>query len=130
MEEVNPWLDPGMGAHTNKKSVKPEKVDPKKVETKNVNPENIDPKTVESVNKRSPKEKDKIDQYLETLVSVALNSELPDSCKDWAVQKFGKEWIDQFSEDLKTLGDELLTSHYYPAEPTMILLKLAFLLRQ
>lgn len=124
MEEVNPWLDPQMGSHNNKKSIKPEVVkNESKVESKI--------ETEQDTNLEDPQsKKDKIDQFLDTLVKDGLDSNLPpNSCK-WAEEHFGKEWLEEFKQDLETLTDELLTSHYFPSEPTMILLKLVFLLRQ
>ena len=134
MEEVNPWLDPQMGSHSNKKSIKPEKV----VEI--VKEENVE--KVEKVENRKAEDQkvepisspvspdDRVDRFLDTLVTVGLDNRLPPNALKWAEENFGKEWTEQFGKDLNTLTDELLTSHYFPSEPTMILLKLVFLLRQ
>lgn len=136
MEEVNPWLDPQMGSHTNKKSIKPEKVpEVKPVEEKGQGQglqkgleKPLDEKVVET---RPNKTKDeRITNFLNTLITDGLEPTLPPSSLEWAETNFGKEWTEQFFEDMKILMDELLTSHYYPPEPMVLLLKLAFLLRQ
>jgi hypothetical protein len=100
-----------MGAHNNKKSIKPEKETVKKNDTVETN-------------------KDKIEEFLEVLVNEGLDTNLPPGASKWAEEHFDKKWLEDFKNDLKTLSDEILTSHYFPSEPTMILLKLAFLLRK
>ena len=126
MEEVNPWLDPQMGSHSNKKSIKPEKV----VEiVKEEKVEKVEDQKVEPISSPVSPD-DRVDRFLDTLVTVGLDNRLPPNALKWAEENFGKEWTEQFGKDLNTLTDELLTSHYFPSEPTMILLKLVFLLRQ
>lgn len=133
MEEVNPWLDPDVGKHKNKKSVRP-MTDLKQISsvtiiqkeaiiTKEKEKEKLVPGTIKVNDPR-------ILDFFTTLVNDSLNTDLPLSVSQWAIENFDEQWLQEFLQDVKNLQEDLLTSKFFPSSDKMLLLKLIFLLRQ
>ena len=125
MEETNAWLDPESGSHNNKKSTKP---DPRPAIKAGMNTPATKPKKL--VPGKPKTDDEKISSYLETLVEDGLNPNLPKSVKDWAIENFDEEWLNDFLKEIEVLKDELLSSHYYPSHEKMLMLKYIFLLQR
>lgn len=153
MEEVNPWLDPNVGRHKNKKSIRPESkpvvfpstpaksdVVSKKIketqeekevqqeiqqvkETKEVQQDKLLPGMLKTNNER-------VMSFFTTLVEDSLDIDLPPYVSQWAIENFDEKWLQEFLEDIKHLREDLLTSKFFPSSDKMLLLKLIFLLRQ
>ena len=149
MEEVNPWLDPNVGRHKNKKSIRPESkplvfpstsvksdVVSKKIketqeikevqqvkETKEVQQDKLLPGMLKTNNER-------VLSFFTTLVEDSLDVNLPPYVSQWAIENFDEKWLQEFLEDIKHLREDILTSKIFPSSDKMLLLKLIFLLRQ
>ena len=119
MEEINPWLDPDSGKHKNKKSVKPEKVEKiEKIEEPVTNTEEI------------PQRDDKFMEFLNTLVEDSLKTTFSKQVEEWADDNMGKDWLQEFIEDVNMVKDNILNSSGFPSHKTMVMLKYIFLLQQ
>ena len=125
MEEENPWLDPESGKHKNKKSIKPVVKHIEHVEAVKTNVENND--LIPGFKKCK---NEKVLDFLNTLVEDSLDTNLPKSVENWAIENFDKAWLEEFLSDVAMLKEELLTSSYFPSQEKMILLKFLFLFRQ
>ena len=156
MEEVNPWLDPNVGRHKNKKSIRPESkplvfpstpvksdvVSKKIKETQEVQPvkEVQLGKGVQKETKEVQQDKllpgmlktnnERVLSFFTTLVEDSLDIDLPPYVSQWAIENFDEKWLQEFLEDIKHLREDLLTSKIFPSSDKMLLLKLIFLLRQ
>lgn len=130
MEETNPWLDPDSGKHKNKKSVRPDKIESRTSKESKVekdNKVNAEEKLIPGYKKN---QNQKVLDFLNILVEDGLDSNLPKSVEDWAIEHFDKQWLEEFMGDLKLLKEEILTSNYFPSQQQLLLLKFVFLLRQ
>ena len=129
MEEENPWLDPESGKHKNKKSIKPKPfVETIKTDVKSGIVEKDEPERLIPGFKKCQDEK--VLDFLNTLIEDSLDTNLPKSVENWAIENFDKEWLEDFVSDVKLLKEELLTSAYFPSQEKMVLLKFLFLMRQ
>lgn len=155
MEEVNPWLDPNVGKHKNKKSIRPESkplvfpstpvksdvVSKKAKETQEIKEvKEIQQIQLEKETKGAQQDKllpgmlktnnERVMSFFTTLVEDSLDIDLPPYVSQWAIENFDEKWLQEFLEDIKHLREDILTSKYFPSSDKMLLLKLIFLLRQ
>ena len=120
MQEENPWLDTQVLKHNNIKAVKPViKTDVKPViKTPKLDRETISINTIQ---------KDKYENFLESILNELT---LHDKSKKFAVDNFGKKWLEDFLKDVDELKYEILNSKFFPSQKEMILLKFIFLIQQ
>ena len=131
MEEENPWLDPDSGKHKNKKSTKPKPVVEKTYEKTFEKSSETETKTNDRLIPGFKKcQNEQVLDFLNTLVEDGLDTNLPKSVENWAIENFDKEWLQAFLSDVELLKEEILSSAYFPSQEKMILLKFLFLMRQ
>ena len=138
MQEENPWLDTQVLKHNNIKAVKPviktdvpktnkSKTDVKPVIKTDIKPVIKTPKLDRETISINTIQKDKYENFLESILNELT---LHDKSKKFAVDNFGKKWLEDFLKDVDELKYEILNSKFFPSQKEMILLKFIFLIQQ
>ncbi len=133
MEDTNPWLDDEV-PHINQKAERPEPrkpfIKPKKKHNKKKKEEEIpkEENSKEDLCVSTLVRDDKIDLFIKTLLDEL--DYLPEASKQFAIENFGKEWLNDFTKDIEDVKYDISHSRFYPTQDKMILLKFIFLLQQ